>query len=392
MGCFMKMLEKGTMYIVAGATSGIGKAIGEIIEEDYYPIGGRNIETLADIAIEANRKGFFIPGNLFQEGSSAYNFFVDELFKYKQHGVVQLYASIDMDPIPIEENGCIIEDYYDPRDGKKWNHAITTKEKRAIRKAMADEQIVFWKRFLESLLKRDSSEPLVIIYANSIISKFYENHAIRRYSEYGRLKNTITQLIEEYSERLEKRNIFIKNILLGIIDTPMFINRGAISAERTKKLIGLLAPNIPLAGEEIEVTELLNPKEVAAFLYRLGAIYLKATPSNINLFQTKHLDIDKMMREFIQTRHKITKLIVRNIEKKENNVVVLDENVKQFLLRLREESLTNYYEQHSKNRKIKERKLRDNLIIGERIVSTLSPEVSSDVFLDICVRFEGNYP
>ncbi|MBU1666955.1 hypothetical protein KKC13_00935 [bacterium] len=388
----MRMLEKGNMYIVAGATSGIGKAIGEIIEKDYYPIGGRNLETLADIATHANKKGFFIPGNLFEKGTSAYNFFIEEFFKYKQEGVVQLYASIDMDPIPIEEDGVIIDDYFDPRDGKKWSSEVTIEEKRNIRIMMADAQILFWKNFLESLLKRESEESLVIIYANSIISKFYENHAFRRHSEYGRLKNTITQLIEEYNERLEQKNIFIKNVLLGIIDTPMFTNRGKISAERTKRIVEVVAPNIPLAGQEIQATELLNPNDVAAFLYQIGNIYPKATPNKINLFDKKHLDIEKMMRDFIHKKNNITRLIVQNIDKKDKDVVVIDERVKRFLIQLREDSLTRYYEEHIKNTKIKEKKLRDNLIMGERIVSTLSPTLSTDVFLDTCLRLEGNYP
>jgi|GEM_PF-4198245 len=82
----MRMLENGNIYIVAGATSGIGKAIGEIIEEDYYPVGGRNLETLAEIATSANRKEFFIPGNLFEKGTSAYNFLLRSYQNIKVKG------------------------------------------------------------------------------------------------------------------------------------------------------------------------------------------------------------------------------------------------------------------------------------------------------------------
>lgn len=389
----MKMLEKGKLYIVAGATSGIGKEIGNFIEQDYYPVGGRNIETLAEIALSANKKGFFIPGNLFEKGTSAYNFFIEELHKYKNRGVVQLYSSIDMDPIPVEVDGVIIEDYFDPRDGKKWKSDITQKEKRAIRIEMADAQIAFWKKFLESLLQRNSEEELVILYTNSIISKFYENHSLRRHSEYGRLKNQITQLIEQYNAQLEAKNIFVKNILLGIIDTPMFTNRGEISTRRIQKIVEVVAPNIPLAGEEIQATELLNPSEVAAFLYKIGNIYPKATPNKINLFDKKHLDVEKMMRQFIHTKNNITRLIVKNIEKQENNQVLIDDTAKRFLLQLREESLKHYYETNKqRNKKIKETRLRDNLVTGEKIVSSLSSVVSSEVFLDVCVRLEGNYP
>lgn len=392
-GNFMRMLENGNIYIVAGATSGIGKAIGEIIEEDYYPVGGRNLETLAEIATSANRKEFFIPGNLFEKGTSAYNFFIEELSKYKSKGVIQLFASIDMDPIPIEENGVIIDDYFDPRDGKKWNDKLTSEQRKRIRREMADGQILFWKNFLESLLQRDSKESLVIIHANSIISKFYENHALRRHSEYGRLKNTITKLIESYTERLENRNIFIKNVLLGIIDTPMFNNRGSISAQRTKKMLETLAPNIPIGGEEITANEVLDPKEVAEFLYKLGNIYPKATPNKINLFDKKHFNIEKMMRDFIHKKNNITKLIVRNIDKKEKDIIVLNEQAKRFLIKLREDSLNQYYKENGKNNhKIKENRLRDNIIIAEKIVSTLAPTLSTDIFLDTCLRLEGNYP
>jgi len=391
-GYSMKMLEKGTMYVVAGATSGIGKAVGEIIEEDYYPVGGRNLETLAEIGSKANKRGFFIPGNLFDKSSSAYKFFINELYKYKQKGVVQLYSSIDMDPIPFEKDGVIIEDYYDPRNGKKWEDKVSVEEKKTIRKEMADSQIVFWENLLESLLKRDSDEPLVIIYANSIIAKFYENHSVRRHSEYGRLKNKITKSIEAYAERLEAKNVFVKNILLGIIDTPMFNNRGVISAKRTQKMVEVLAPNIPLNGEEITATAPLNADDIAKFLYQIGEIYPKATPSKINLFKPEHLDIQTMMHRFIHKKNNITRLIVQNIHKKIEDVVIMDDKTKQFLIDLREESLIRYYEENLRNTRIKEKKLKDNLIMGERIISSLSPTLSKEVFLDTCLRLEGNYP
>ena len=388
----MKILENGNTYIVAGATSGIGKAMSNVIEGDYYPVGGRNITTLGEIAQTANKKGFFIPGNLFEEGTSAYNFFVNELSKLESRCVVQLFSSIDMDAIPIEENGEIIEDYYDPRSGQKWDDAILMKERNNIRIAMADSQILFWKNFLESLLSRESQEPLIIICSNSIISKFYENHSFRGHSQYGRLKNTITQLIEEYSDQLRAKNVFIKNILLGLIDTPMFKDRGSLSAERTKRIVEAVAPNIPLGGEEIEAKEPLNPNDVAEFLYMVGNIYPQAIPVNINLFNKKHLNIEKLMRDFRNKKNNINKLIHKNIFKRERDIIELDENAMNFLIQLRKDSLTNYYKEHKENKRVKESRLKNNIYTAEKIVSGLSYEVSADKFFDTCLRLEGNYP
>ncbi len=388
----MKILEDGEMYIVAGATSGIGKAMGEIIEGDYYPVGGRNIETLSKIAKTANQKGFFIPGNLFEEGTSAYNFFIYELSKFDNRCVVQLFSSIDMDAIPVEKNGKVIEDYYDPRSGQKWDLSISMEERRNIRVAMADSQILFWKKLLESLLTRESHEPLIILYSNSIISKFYENHSVRGHSQYGRLKNVITQYIEEYSEKLKEKNVFIKNIFLGLIDTPMFKDRGDISANRTRKMVEILAPNIPLGGEEIKANEPLNPYDVAEFLYMIGNIYPQAIPANINLFHNKHLDIAKLMRDFRDKKNIINKLIHKNIFKIEKDIVEVDENVMNFLIQLRKDSLNKYYKENKENKKIKESRLRNNIYVAEKIVSKLSSEVSSDKFFDTCLRLEGNYP
>jgi len=388
----MKILENGNTYIVAGATSGIGKAMSNVIEGDYYPVGGRNIATLSEISQTANKKGFFIPGNLFEEGTSAYNFFINELAKLDNRCVVQLFSSIDMDAIPIEENGKIIEDYFDPRSGQKWDSSISTKARLEIRISMADSQILFWKKLLESLLSRESDEPLIIIYSNSIISKFYENHSFRGHSQYGRLKNSITQLIEEYSEQLKEKNVFIKNILLGLIDTPMFNDRGKLSAERTKRIVEAVAPNIPLGGEEIEAKSLLHPNDVAEFLYMIGNIYPQAIPATINLFNKKHLNIEKLMRNFRDKKNNIKKLINKNITEIERGVIVLDTNAVHFLIQLRKDSLDNYYMRHKENKKVKESRLKNNIAIGEKIVSKLSYEVSVDKFFDTCLRLEGNYP
>ena len=388
----MGILKKN-IYVVSGATSGIGKAIGKFIERDYYPIGGRNISSLAEIATTANKKEFFIPGNLFKQGTSAYDFFINSFGKQNYYGVIQLFSSIDMDPIPVVKNGIIIDDYYDPRNGKKWNSSISIEMRKKIRVEMADNQIFFWKNFLESLLTRTTKEPLVIIYANSIIAKLYENHSIKTHSEYGRLKNAINKLIEEYNERLESKNVYIKNILLGVIDTPMFNNRGELSAIRTKKLLKAIAPNFPINGEEITITEPLNPDEVAQYLYKIGNIYPKATPSKINLFHPKHFNIELLMRNFLHKKNNIVRKVVnRHIIHKEKNIVLINEDVKSFLIKLREESLMKYYKENQENKKVKEAKLKNNLISGRKIIETLSLETSTDSFLDTCLRLEGNYP
>jgi len=388
----MKILENGNLYIIAGATSGIGKAMSQVVDGEYYPVGGRNIDTLSKIAESANKKSFCIPGDLFEEGTPAYNFFIYELAKLDSRCVVQLFSSIDMDAIPIEENGKIIEDYFDPRNGKKWDDNITFEERQSIRIEMADSQILFWKRLLENLLTRESSEPLLLVYSNSIISKFYENHSLKKHSQYGRLKNIITQLIEEYAERLKEKNVFIKNILLGLIDTPMFNNRGNLSAQRTKKMLETLAPNIPLGGEKMEASEPLNPNEVAEFLYMIGNIYPPALPINIKLFDKKHFNIEILMKEFRDKKKSINRLINKNIMQRENGMIELDDNATSFLIQLRKDSLTNYFNKHKENRRVKESRLKNNIYVAEKIVAKLPSKVSIDEFLNIGLRLEGNYP
>nr|MCH9740327.1 hypothetical protein [Campylobacterota bacterium] len=186
---------------------------------------------------------------------------------------------------------------------------------------------------------------------------------------------------------------YIKNILLGVIDTPMFNNRGELSAIRTKKLLKAIAPNFPINGEEITITEPLNPDEVAQYLYKIGNIYPKATPSKINLFHPKHFNIELLMRNFLHKKNNIVRKVVnRHIIHKEKNIVLINEDVKSFLIKLREESLMKYYKENQENKKVKEAKLKNNLISGRKIIETLSLETSTDSFLDTCLRLEGNYP
>jgi len=109
---------------------------------------------------------------------------------------------------------------------KKW---ITSKQKRIIRENLAQKQINFYRNLFEKLLRRDPTESLTLVFTNSIISKFYELPSFcweGSRSEYGRLKNEITKLIWEYSERLKEKNVYIKNVTLGVVDTPMFKKRG----------------------------------------------------------------------------------------------------------------------------------------------------------------------
>jgi hypothetical protein len=83
-----------------------------------------------------------------------------------------------------------------------------------IRTIMADEQIAFFDNMFQSLANgSEKEEPLVIVVTNSIISKFKESHSFS-HSQYGRLKQRIGQLCEEYAPTLETKNIYIKNVLL----------------------------------------------------------------------------------------------------------------------------------------------------------------------------------
>jgi hypothetical protein len=83
-----------------------------------------------------------------------------------------------------------------------------------IREKMADEQIDFFNNMFGALANgRVKQEPLVLVVTNSIISKFKESHSFH-HSQYGRLKQRIGQLCEEYAPVLEMKNIYVKNILL----------------------------------------------------------------------------------------------------------------------------------------------------------------------------------
>jgi S-adenosylmethionine:diacylglycerol 3-amino-3-carboxypropyl transferase len=101
---------------------------------------------------------------------------------------------------------------------------------------MANEQINFWRTLLEKLCSRQSMKTITLVFVNSVIAKYYESSIISKGSEYGRLKNEISKMIEEYRPQLEAKNVFVKNVFLGITKTPMFDNRGDISAYRTGKV------------------------------------------------------------------------------------------------------------------------------------------------------------
>jgi hypothetical protein len=300
-----------------------------------------------------------------------------------------------MDPIPIYDNiaNRIIEDAVNPLTGKKWNSEITIEDKKNIRKNMANEQINFYLTLFDKLLQRQKDSPnLTIIFANSIISKFYENHSFKN-SEYGRLKNEITGLIETYRVSLKEKRVVIKNVFLGIVDTPMFTTRGDISAIRTKKIVAKLGSIIPLNGEEIIAESLLSPESVAEFLFEVGNRPSKETPDTYILFKEKHLDINNILKNYKKEKEIIVEKIFKLNISSEQKCIEISTAETDFIRQLRLDSL-NIYIQQNKNisKQMSKKIINSNMRAMQRILDKLPQKVPYEMFVEISQRAERNYP
>ncbi len=457
----LKMKKRPDLYII-WATSGVGAWIAQICQDwkqkrDFYPIWSRNLEKIKKISEWANEENFCVPWDIFDSGSEAYKFIIEKL--PQKSGVVQFLSSIDMDPISkfkdeidprnwkewaeeisgqerekIRRDICfnpenygkikreldqyIIKDAIDPRTWKEWDENIfqgmTDEEakkeyKKKIRKEMADSQINLWENFLKSLLNRESKELLTIVFVNSVIAKYFESSFISSNSEYGRLKNTISKMIEKYRPQLEAKNVFIKNIFLGVADTPMLEARWPEGARNTWILWALLWPNLPLDWEELVAAKPLASKEVSRVIYEIGNMDPNATPNRIVLYKEEHLDNKNTVRKH---KEKVKKIISKSSQSRKalgikwdlwkNTEVEITDEVKELLKGLRQKSLEDYLDekypeegQWDDERKAKEKmkkKLEPNMNFADEIIGKLPEKVSLKSFVDICLRIEGNYP
>jgi hypothetical protein len=433
----LKMKKRPDLYII-WATSGIGKKMAGILKKigrQFIPIGSRNSEKMKEAKKGANKNYFSVGGDLFNPNSEAYKYFMGELSE--KWGIAQVLSSADMDPIPkfkeeinpmtweiwaewIDEKEknkikkwvlfeplkystlpnnlkkSIIEDSINPRTWKSWEEWETNEERKKIREEMANEQISFWKKLLEKLCNRQSMKPITLVFVNSVIAKYFESNIISRSSEYGRLKNEISKMIEKYRPQLEAKNVFVKNIFLGITKTPMFDNRGDISAYRTGKVWSFLGANLPLDWEELVASEALESEEVAQFLYEIGNINPNEIPNRILLYKREHLDTKNMTKKHKEKRTTIVKKVVEEkglgIDTEslsQNSEIQITDKIKVFFRELRQKSLKNYLE---KNEKASEEKLASNMNSADKIIDELPKKVSFKSFVDICLRIEGNYP
>jgi len=382
------------MFYVTGSTSGVGYDLIDIIVKNNFeaiPIGSRNINNIKNIAGNSNQKGFFVGGDIFDINSDAYNYFMKDIINCS--GTIFCLASVDMDAIPKEnKDGFIEEDCIDPRDGKEWNNAIRTEDKQLVREEMALKQIEFYKTLFDKLLNRqDTSNKLTIIFANSIISKFYENHSFK-HSQYARLKNNITDIIELYRSRLKKNNVFVKNIFLGLIDTPMFRNRGELSAKRTTRIVEKLGVMLPLNGEEIVADTLLKSKDVANFLFTLTDKNPESYPDTYILFRDRHLELDRVLKEE-DDKTNILNSKINNLNLLSNDVIFLSEDIKDFLLNLRSGYLDKYLSTKDiPSNRLKKKILSINLSNGDKILQRYPNMINRDTLLDVSIRMISNYP
>jgi len=382
------------MFYVTGSTSGVGYDLIDIINNnnlEAIPIGSRNINNIKSIADNSNQKGFFVGGDIFDINSDAYSYFMNDIIHCS--GTIFCLASVDMDAMPRKnENGLIEEDIIDPRNGEKWDRNISTDDKKLIREDMAFKQIDFYKNLFNKLLNRsDGSPKLTIIFANSIISKFYENHSIR-HSQYSRLKNEITHIIELYRSLLKNKNVYLKNIFLGLIDTPMFKNRGELSAQRSKNMIDKIGVMIPLNGEDLTSSTVLKSKNVAKFLFDIGSIDSKSSPDTYLLFKNSQLDLEKFIKEELYKKD-ILKYKINKLDISSKDDITLSPDIKNFLNNLRATYLNRYLEKGNISSKYLEKKiLSSNLKKGEMILKRYPSVVSKDMFMDMSIRMMSNYP
>ncbi len=411
-------LRNNTIYLT-WATSWIwAKIVDFLIENsiDFIPIWSRQKNKLEEIVerkkqIRSKQETPTVPyshGDLFDKDSEAYKHFMEEVPKW---GIAFCNAAIDMDPIPTYnleidprtwekwwnniseeekkyylkytedstidprtwekwekdisekeqksiQNKLIIKDTINPETWKPWEEWISDKEKKEIRRNLAQKQIDFYTELFERLLERESTEPLTIVFTNSIISKFYEHstfYSEKSRSEYGRSKNEITKLIWKYSEKLEEKWVYIKNVFLWVSDTPMFRDRWTKSAENTARIVEWLGCKLELGWDAIVVWEKpLSAEKVAECLLKIANDNPKKLPRNINLFLKKHtykILNDEIIREYSISKNSVKEVIIENIISWEldwdNETVKINKKTINFLRDLRELSLSNYVKDNS---------------------------------------------
>lgn len=381
--------------LLSWGTSGIGKELSKcMIEEweEHFLVWGRSKLTLEKASDNTNKELTYVEGDLFSVWSEAYDFYINELPKREGGWTVYFLSAINMDPISIEDDSWIlIADWIDPRTSQKWKEWMNKEEKDDIREELVNIQLNFWETFFDSLLDRESDELLTIVHSNWVISQFADNYIIGKHSWYARLKFGITKLIAKKYREFEEKNIIVKDIYIWLVDTKMFTERGQASAIKTGHLLKKLSPNFPINWEKITQDVPLKSWDVADFIYNIWNIPTEDIPNRIILANGKHLDVDGLLFSYKKIKDKLLWLIHKLNIINEKGEIFIDNKIKDFLIWLRICNLDIYYNEN-KNTWVNKNKLDKKIVSWREILDTLPEKVSLAHFLDICMRFEWNYP
>lgn len=271
---------------------------------------------------------------------------------------------------------------------KEQKHIIDN-YKESVREKMSDQQISFFIEFIDRLLARESNEPLTVIFPNSILAKSYELANVKKASPYARMKNEMTKYIENNMAALKKKNVFIKNVTIGITGTDMFLGRGPISAYNSARLSRLVGGRIPVNQVPIRASDALDAEKVSSILYELGQEPPEETPDRIELFMPEHQDFGPQRKEKAQKRAHLAQKVDTFLNG--DTKTPWNQDVKSFLRSLREEALQEYLRQEPDEKNALNIGMKNADIILNEYDNFLE-DIEREDLIDIAERLEGNYP
>lgn len=430
--------------VIIWPRTGIWKDISNILYENgisFTPVWSRNEWTIQEISKWANPDKEGYSWDVFKPETEANKYIIESLPNKKS--IIYLSAGMDMDPYRMLDpninpntfaewdgwiddiqkeairwkailgagdewykkfKNIIVKDIINPETWQKWHDWTTITEKNELRKRLADNQIEFIRHFIQSLLNRNSREPIVIIFFNTIMAKAFESPMVGDVSHYARFKNEVTKIIEDNRLELEKKWVYIKNIILGLVYSPMLLSRWPVSLIMSKEAADRVWMDIPIGGKPLVARIPLESLNVAENIIKIANTPPDMTPNLIPYFLEEHWNIKNITIEYEQWGDKILKKVISEREKLwitkdqilENKEINITEAVKDFLIELRQESLDIYISQLSLSKEKKEklkRKLAKNLEVAREIIKKLPQKIFFKSFIDnVCLRIEWNYP
>ncbi len=382
-----EVLEENVKTIVIWWTNWIWKEIVEKLEKENINrlnIWSRNKET--------NLENNFIWWDIFDTNSEAYKTIL-ELAESEEPLKIILNAGFNMDKTPKEIDWKNYKDAIDPITWEVWeditneNVTITPQEKNQIRKKIADRQIAFYKTFFETLSNRESKEKITIVFSNWTIAKYKESPFLKD-SMYWYSKQETTKIITNLFWKLKEKNVHVKDVFLALVETDML---KVELLEQTAKLAKILSPYFPLEWKEMNQQWLLNPENIWNFLFKISQINPSKISDQISIINEYDMDIEKISENFEKQKMKIIKLIKNKNFKKEDNYFLLNDDLIDFLLELREKSLDIYYEKN-KSKKIKKANLYKTLDIFKENLKTIDKKINFEHLVYLSLKAENNYP